>query len=169
MNASAKHPAAVPGDIEVRHCESLAEYEECVKLELLTWGEHIAVPVGDFCGGAPHGRADTWRVRPREDHWFYAGSGRNARREAVPAFAHDCGAAGIPEPRSGAASKAISTRGRFEERRAAGGMDVRSAGVEKRAVQSDAAGRNRAAIHSEFLWRDCEPASRRTSYRPACR
>ncbi|MGD0402305.1 MAG: acetyltransferase [Candidatus Acidiferrales bacterium] len=48
MNASAKHPAAVTGEIEVRHCESLAEYEECVKLELLTWGEHIAVPSAIF-------------------------------------------------------------------------------------------------------------------------
>ena len=48
MNASAKHPTATPSDIEIRHCESLAEYDECVKLELLTWGEHITVPSAIF-------------------------------------------------------------------------------------------------------------------------
>ncbi len=31
-------------EIEVRHCSSLAEYEECVRLEHAVWGEDIAVP-----------------------------------------------------------------------------------------------------------------------------
>jgi predicted GNAT superfamily acetyltransferase len=67
MNASAKHPATVPGEIEVRHCESLAEYEECVKLELLTWGEHIAVPsaifvVAHHTGGQILGAFDRGRM-----------------------------------------------------------------------------------------------------------
>ena len=35
-------------EIEVRHCHSLAEYEECVRLELSTWGEAIAVPIPIF-------------------------------------------------------------------------------------------------------------------------
>lgn len=48
MNASAKRPATAPEDIEVRHCETLAEYDECVKMELLTWGEHITVPATIF-------------------------------------------------------------------------------------------------------------------------
>ncbi len=50
MNASAKHPASgiAPLNIEVRHCETLAEYDECVKMELLTWGEHLTVPAAIF-------------------------------------------------------------------------------------------------------------------------
>jgi len=38
----------VPGDIEIRHCQSLDEYEECVRLEQLTWGEDITVPAAIF-------------------------------------------------------------------------------------------------------------------------
>jgi predicted GNAT superfamily acetyltransferase len=34
--------------ITVRHCESLAEYEECVRLQLITWGEELVVPSGLF-------------------------------------------------------------------------------------------------------------------------
>src|SRR5580693_1942557 len=50
MNASVKHPASglLPLNIEVRHCETLAEYDECVKMELLTWGEHLTVPAAIF-------------------------------------------------------------------------------------------------------------------------
>jgi predicted GNAT superfamily acetyltransferase len=50
MNASAKHPSSglAPLNIEVRHCETLAEYDECVKMELLTWGEHLTVPAAIF-------------------------------------------------------------------------------------------------------------------------
>jgi predicted GNAT superfamily acetyltransferase len=67
MNASAKHPATTPGEVEVRHCESLGEYEECVKLELLTWGEHIAVPsaifvVAHHTGGQILGAFDRGRM-----------------------------------------------------------------------------------------------------------
>jgi len=35
-------------EIEIRHCHSLAEYEECVRLELATWGESITVPAPLF-------------------------------------------------------------------------------------------------------------------------
>jgi predicted GNAT superfamily acetyltransferase len=35
-------------EIQVRHCESLAEYEECVRLEIATWGEHLTVPAAVF-------------------------------------------------------------------------------------------------------------------------
>lgn len=34
--------------ITVRHCESLAEYEECVRLQSITWGEDLVVPSGLF-------------------------------------------------------------------------------------------------------------------------
>src|SRR6204780_3451659 len=48
MNASAETPSAAEREIEIRHCESLAEYENCVSLEKQTWGEHIAVPSAIF-------------------------------------------------------------------------------------------------------------------------
>lgn len=35
-------------EVEIRHCRSLAEYEECVRLELITWGKEIAVPSAIF-------------------------------------------------------------------------------------------------------------------------
>lgn len=35
-------------EIEVRHCHSLPEYDECVRLERLTWGETITVPAAIF-------------------------------------------------------------------------------------------------------------------------
>jgi predicted GNAT superfamily acetyltransferase len=38
----------VPDEIEIRHCHSLAEYDECVRLERSTWGEDIAVPAAIF-------------------------------------------------------------------------------------------------------------------------
>jgi predicted GNAT superfamily acetyltransferase len=34
--------------IEVRHCSSIAEYEECVRIEHITWGEDISVPSAIF-------------------------------------------------------------------------------------------------------------------------
>ena len=34
--------------IEVRHCTSISEYEECVRIEHATWGEEIAVPSAIF-------------------------------------------------------------------------------------------------------------------------
>jgi len=38
----------VAAEIEVRHCHSLPEYDECVRLERLTWGEEITVPAAIF-------------------------------------------------------------------------------------------------------------------------
>lgn len=38
----------LPVEIEVHHCHSLAEYDECVRLERLTWGEDITVPAAIF-------------------------------------------------------------------------------------------------------------------------
>jgi predicted GNAT superfamily acetyltransferase len=35
-------------EIEIRHCATLAEYEECVRIEHVTWGEEIAVPSAIF-------------------------------------------------------------------------------------------------------------------------
>lgn len=34
--------------ISVRHCATLEEYEECVRLQLITWGEDLVVPSGLF-------------------------------------------------------------------------------------------------------------------------
>jgi predicted GNAT superfamily acetyltransferase len=36
------------GEIEVRHCKSLDEFKECVRLERLTWGEQLTVPAAIF-------------------------------------------------------------------------------------------------------------------------
>jgi predicted GNAT superfamily acetyltransferase len=38
----------MPAEIEIRHCHSLAEYDECVRLELSIWGESISVPAPIF-------------------------------------------------------------------------------------------------------------------------
>jgi predicted GNAT superfamily acetyltransferase len=38
----------MPAEIEIRPCHSLAEYDECVRLELATWGESITVPAPIF-------------------------------------------------------------------------------------------------------------------------
>jgi len=38
-------PAA---EIEIRHCTTLDEYEECVRIEHLTWGPELAEPSGMF-------------------------------------------------------------------------------------------------------------------------
>ncbi len=35
-------------DVEIRHCDSLAEYEECVRLQVALWGEPMAVPSAIF-------------------------------------------------------------------------------------------------------------------------
>lgn len=35
-------------EIEIRHCSTLAEYEECVRVEHAVWGEEIAVPSAVF-------------------------------------------------------------------------------------------------------------------------
>jgi predicted GNAT superfamily acetyltransferase len=40
--------AQASAPITVRHCETLAEYEECVRLQLITWGEDLVVPSGLF-------------------------------------------------------------------------------------------------------------------------
>jgi predicted GNAT superfamily acetyltransferase len=48
MSATADMTFAQPSDIEIRHCETLVEYETCVRLERLVWGEQIAVPSAIF-------------------------------------------------------------------------------------------------------------------------
>jgi predicted GNAT superfamily acetyltransferase len=35
-------------EIEIRHCHTFAEYEDCVRLELGTWGEQLTVPAAIF-------------------------------------------------------------------------------------------------------------------------
>lgn len=41
-------PSPSHNEIEIRHCATLAEYDECVRLEHLVWGEDIAVPSAIF-------------------------------------------------------------------------------------------------------------------------
>jgi predicted GNAT superfamily acetyltransferase len=48
MSPSSETRAGEPREIQIRHCQSLAEYETCVRLELRIWGEQIAVPSAIF-------------------------------------------------------------------------------------------------------------------------
>lgn len=41
-------PGVARTPITVRHCATLEEYEECVRLQLITWGEDLVVPSGLF-------------------------------------------------------------------------------------------------------------------------
>jgi predicted GNAT superfamily acetyltransferase len=57
----------MPAEIEIRHCHSLAEYDECVRLERSTWGEDITVPAAIFVvahhsGGQVLGAFDGGRI-----------------------------------------------------------------------------------------------------------
>jgi len=40
--------ALAAAGVEIRHCRSLAEYEECLRLEQITWGTGILVPTAIF-------------------------------------------------------------------------------------------------------------------------
>ena len=40
--------AVSPAPIEIRHCRTIAEYEECLRLERVTWGQGILVPTAIF-------------------------------------------------------------------------------------------------------------------------
>jgi len=40
--------ARATSEIEIRHCSTLAEYDECVRLEKLVWGGNIVVPAPVF-------------------------------------------------------------------------------------------------------------------------
>lgn len=44
MSSTPDKPTAGQHEIEIRHCDSLAEYEICVRLQFQVWGEQIAVP-----------------------------------------------------------------------------------------------------------------------------
>jgi predicted GNAT superfamily acetyltransferase len=48
MSRDSKPVHADPNPIEVRHCESLAEFEQCVELQRVIWGERITVPAAIF-------------------------------------------------------------------------------------------------------------------------
>ncbi len=41
-------PGPSPSGIEIRHCNTLEDFEECVRLEHLTWGPELAEPTGMF-------------------------------------------------------------------------------------------------------------------------
>jgi predicted GNAT superfamily acetyltransferase len=43
-----QNPAQVAAGIEVRLCHTLAEYEDCLRLEQITWGTGILVPTAIF-------------------------------------------------------------------------------------------------------------------------
>jgi predicted GNAT superfamily acetyltransferase len=41
-------PGPSPSEIEIRHCSTLEEYQECVRLEHIVWGPELAEPTGMF-------------------------------------------------------------------------------------------------------------------------
>jgi predicted GNAT superfamily acetyltransferase len=41
-------PSSSESEIEIRHCNTLEEFEECVRIEHLTWGPELAEPTGMF-------------------------------------------------------------------------------------------------------------------------
>src|SRR5271166_4324558 len=41
-------PQPLMDQIEIRHCATIPEYEECVRIEHVTWGEGISVPSAIF-------------------------------------------------------------------------------------------------------------------------
>ncbi|HVB36774.1 MAG TPA: GNAT family N-acetyltransferase [Candidatus Acidoferrales bacterium] len=43
-----KSPRLADAPITVRHCSTLEEYKECVRIQLVTWGEDLATPSGLF-------------------------------------------------------------------------------------------------------------------------
>ena len=57
----------MPAEIEIRHCHSLSEFNECVQLERSTWGEDITVPAAIFVvahhsGGQVLGAFDSGKI-----------------------------------------------------------------------------------------------------------
>ena len=48
LHVGSMEPSPSYHEIEIRHCATLAEYDECVRLEHLVWGEDIAVPSAIF-------------------------------------------------------------------------------------------------------------------------
>src|ERR1700721_1511519 len=48
MSRDSKPVHSDTNPIEVRHCESLAEFEQCVELQRVIWGERITVPAAIF-------------------------------------------------------------------------------------------------------------------------
>jgi predicted GNAT superfamily acetyltransferase len=48
MTSSAERVHSDPNPIEIRHCNTLAEFEKCVQLERVIWGEQITVPAAIF-------------------------------------------------------------------------------------------------------------------------
>lgn len=85
-------------DVEIRHCASLAEYEECVRIEHITWGEEIAVPsaifvVAHHTGGQVLGAFGTASGRERMVGFTLALAGVRAGK----AFLHSHMTAVLPE------------------------------------------------------------------------
>lgn len=57
----------MPNEIQIRPLHSLAEFDECVRLQQLTWGRDIVVPtaifvVGEHTGGLSHGAFEGGRM-----------------------------------------------------------------------------------------------------------
>src|ERR1700677_2536268 len=48
MTSSAERVHWCPNPIKTRHCNTLAEFEKCVQLERVIWGEQITVPAAIF-------------------------------------------------------------------------------------------------------------------------
>ena len=137
---------------EIRHCTTLAEYEECVRIEHITWGPELAEPSGMFVvahhtGGQVLGAFDG----PKMVGFTLAIAGRAPGRKAVPAFAPDGGAARVSRPRHRAAVKTLSTQRRAAAPDQPRRMDLRSPRIEKRLLQSGPARRHRTPLHPRLL------------------
>jgi predicted GNAT superfamily acetyltransferase len=48
MNRNAQSAGSKADDIEIRHCHTLAHFDQCVELERTIWGEQITVPSAIF-------------------------------------------------------------------------------------------------------------------------
>jgi predicted GNAT superfamily acetyltransferase len=67
MSTTSDVPPTEDREIEVRHCDTLAEYESCVRLQFRVWGEPIAVPstifvVAHHTGGQILGAFDREKI-----------------------------------------------------------------------------------------------------------
>ena len=120
--------------IEIRHCATLLEYEECVRLEHATWGEEHRRAVGNLCGRAPHGRAsDRGVLRSRQNGRFHAR--RSPDSDGKP-FLHSHMTAVLPEFRDrgvGRRLKLFQRQDALKRGIALDRMDIRSAGIQERA------------------------------------
>ncbi len=87
-------PAA--SEIEIRHCTTLEEYEECVRIEHLTWGPELAEPSGMFVVARHTGGQTFAAFDGAQNGRVHDGGGGHPRRKDLSPFAPDGRASRIP-------------------------------------------------------------------------